>query len=254
MRLQQFIIQENRGLKLDIEDAVGIIQDYCMKSYEGYINGSRIYRGMQYDTDYYYIDPKVGKPRVSANTMNYYTLINDNSPYWKGYPKRSESLICTTDKNISEEYGISYVVLPYDGAKVGVCPANDYWFSFEKSINNILDQFNKELKRLFIRFGVSYSDESFSGIVKTLKMVEKEIKKTEPKKVKWLTSDIHFMKGYKEGSDILKHIQELLSPKKNGFTIKKPHELSSYKSKEVWTDSRSVLIKENKMNVVKKMI
>jgi hypothetical protein len=207
MRLQQYILQEGRGINLDLENAIGVIQDYCMQAYKGYTNGSRIYRGMQYDTDYYYIDPKSGKPRVSANTMNYYTLINDNSPYWKKYPKRSESLICTTDKDISEEYGISYVVLPYNGAKIGVCPANDYWFSFEKSINTILDQFNKELKRLFTRFGVPYSDESFSGIVKSLKMVEKEMKKTEPKKVKWLTDDIRLLNGYNENEGLLKHFR-----------------------------------------------
>ena len=250
MRFQQYILQEGRGTNLDLEDAIGIIQDYCMQAYNGYINGSRIYRGIQYDTDYYFVDPKAGKPRVSANTKNYYTLINDNSPYWKGYPKRSESLICTTNRNVAIDYGVSYVVLPYNGAKIGVCPSVDYWFSFEKTTNNILDQLNKELKRLVESLTKKpLPDKDFNKMKKVFKEFDKEFKKFDSKEKKIYKESIRLLKGYNENEGLLKHLQKLLSPEPNGFKLKKVGDKLP-NNKEVWTDSKSVLIKEDKMHLI----
>ena len=80
---------------------------------------------------YNYINPTIIQ-RKSANTSNISTLLFDNSPYNIKYPKRSKSLICTSNYNRARNYGDVYHVIPFDGAKIAVCPEYDFWVSFRK--------------------------------------------------------------------------------------------------------------------------
>ena len=85
------------------------------------------------------IKPGPGRPRKSANTYNYYTLIINNSPDWKYFPKRE--IICTTESAFAEGYGNVYRVYPKNGAKIGICPEDDIWgskFGFYNELVNII--------------------------------------------------------------------------------------------------------------------
>ena len=101
-----------------------------------------------------YADPR-SYTRHSANTSNFYTLIIDNSESWKGYPKRSQSLICTSDFGMADHYGAqgdAFVVLPYGNPTIGLCGRPDFWVSFpqiEKIGGDELPGLNRAISLLY---------------------------------------------------------------------------------------------------------
>jgi hypothetical protein len=125
---------------LSKEDFLELKMTYC-KDWNK--DDTKIFKGI--DTilsEYNYINPTIIE-RKSANTSNISTLLFDNSPYNINYPKRSKSLICTSNYNRATLYGDVYRVIPFDGAKIAVCPDYDFWYSFRKiaEYGNI-DDFN----------------------------------------------------------------------------------------------------------------
>jgi hypothetical protein len=66
--------------------------------------------------------------RKSATTSNWYTLIIDNHPRYKEYPKRSQSLICTNDIEIAEFFGSLMAIIPFNSAKIGIVNNRDIWY------------------------------------------------------------------------------------------------------------------------------
>lgn len=66
--------------------------------------------------------------RRSQNTSNQYTLILDNNPYMKDYPKRKKSLICTTSETTAGGFGQVYAVIPFDSVKkIASTNVGDLW-------------------------------------------------------------------------------------------------------------------------------
>lgn len=151
----------NYRKKIDSEDEiVKLIKDKCdVKNY--------LYRGFEDDGDYYIIDGSKGK-RVSRNTTNYYTVIIDEifktSVSYKGYPLRSESIICSTSKKTAEHYGNLYVVLPFKGVEIGYIGSDDIW---NKEIE--IGDFNLKIDQWNIIFEyMNISDDNFHDIINTL--------------------------------------------------------------------------------------
>jgi hypothetical protein len=67
--------------------------------------------------------------RSSQNSSNWYTLILDNHPKFKDFPKRSKSLICTTRYKVAIAYGNgkAMAVIPFNSAKIGWVSKPDIW-------------------------------------------------------------------------------------------------------------------------------
>ena len=72
------------------------------------------------------LDPSQGE-RKSQNTSNHYTMLMDNSPYMKGWPKRGRSFICSSGYSYPSSFGSVYMMIPFDGVKIAVCPYRDLW-------------------------------------------------------------------------------------------------------------------------------
>jgi hypothetical protein len=247
MRFQQFITK-GRSKKIKKDKVIDLIKNNCQQALNKYKKDIIIFRGIERNTDFLFVDPKSDKPRRSANTKNYYTLINDNSPYWKQYPKRSESLICTTDKNMSMGYGTSYIVLPYDNAKIGVCSEIDYWDSFPNLFRLVdgyynMAFFNRELVLLFQQVGIKLSDKSYKGLQHSFGLFDltfnHDIESIESLIYK---DEYNILKGYEKVWDLMKHFNTLLTPEPNKFGLYKINNFGRYTNREVWTDSKSVLI------------
>jgi hypothetical protein len=128
-RLQSYILNEGRGTGIYFDEAEKILNTKCKKALKAADNGTTIWRGIQRSVPYYLIKPLSNDLRPSRNTENYYTLIINNDTRWRGFPKRQ--IICSTNRVESTGYGNAYVVFPFDGAKIGVCPKDDMWISFE---------------------------------------------------------------------------------------------------------------------------
>ena len=118
--------------------------------------------------------------RKSANTENFYTIWMDNHPDWSSYPKRSKSLICSTDYRIAQGYGDPYLIFPADKNKIGICPGEDLWFSFQKllEVHGVASSMNEINRILEVSFAICGIDEeltkqaedSYNVLTKLMKM------------------------------------------------------------------------------------
>ncbi len=254
MRFQQYLINETKRSKpFDTERAFDWIRTNAKKSVKNSINGDMIFRGVRgSDSDALIINPKKHRRKSAYVGSNYYTLLMDNLPSWKQYPKRRESIVGTTNPSKAYEYadkGRIYVVFPKDGAKIGVCPDDDIFTSFNYFMTLVRkgslagwsrdfvlldkvisgkrsDNSWKSLKSLFTKIdayslGVSAKDKE---VIETIKRFRHEFL-LDPKKS-------------------INAMDTVMSPSKNKFTLKKSGDiLPSYR--EVWTDSECVLLSAN---------
>jgi len=154
MRLQSFISEskEGRTKVVNMDEAAQIIKKNCRKAWRRFTEDKQgLFRGhVSIRSDFGYVEPSKFN-RKSANTDNHYTLWIDNSKQWSKFPKRSQSLICSS--SLDGAYGTMderYLVLPYDNSSIGLCPASDFWDSFKGYYTTIADV-NYELSELYNR-------------------------------------------------------------------------------------------------------
>ena len=133
-----------------LSEVANILATKCSSAVEKVRQEKRIYRGMKSTGIAYVGNPGIAEPRKSANTLNYYTLICDNSPQWAAYPKRSESFICSNSKWTASSYGEVYVAFPIDGTIIGQCPDSDMWFSFKLPDRMSLEDFANEINNILL--------------------------------------------------------------------------------------------------------
>ena len=132
MRASDFIIEAGvkpyRYTKLDVDQTVATLNHYCSEAFAMALNP--LWRGMSNHTQkMFVVDPSTGV-RKSNNTRNYYTEFFDHSPYMQGWPKRSQSFICSSGTSYARGYGYGgglYALFPFNGVKIAVCPERDMW-------------------------------------------------------------------------------------------------------------------------------
>lgn len=137
MRLLEYV-EEKRGIDIPKKEAMKLLSSKHSKAYKVHTIDYPIFRGVRGYGEYVYIDPsKSVEPRISRNTNNYYTLMIDNFSNWNKYPKRSKSIICTTDYQYASHMSSKvYRVFPENGSYIGVCPMDDIWGAIAYSPNN----------------------------------------------------------------------------------------------------------------------
>lgn len=245
-------LNESRTKSIDYESVIDKIITNCSKNYKKLFNsmGSvKLYRGVWFDSDFGYIDSNKGSERKSANTDNYYTWLLDNLPSWKSYPKRSRGLICSTDKSYTTNYGNEFYIIPYDNAKVGVCSSFDIWISFKnrgfRRFFSDLDELNSAInsvisKSLTKKRAKPKNYEQLKDVLIQISKLNKE---------DWLTighnSALYYL--FFDQKDIMKHLNDVLDPDKNGFKIG-INNISE--NKEVWIQGESVLISDNGYSII----
>lgn len=119
-------------------DILKILKTRCSEFLKA--SKSPIYRGFNGGNTPWFISQPSKHERTSKKDAsgNVYTLLIDNLNSWQKFPKRSKSLICTTDQYTAENYGNVYLVIPFDSAKWGVCPEADIWDSFN-TLEDVFD-------------------------------------------------------------------------------------------------------------------
>ena len=90
--------------------------------------GNFIYRGFSggLENKITFIDSSNGR-RVSKDSSGMYQLMMDASDAFKGYPSRSNSFICTTERSDTQLYGEPYIVFPKKGTKIAISEEPDFW-------------------------------------------------------------------------------------------------------------------------------
>lgn len=211
-----------------------------------------IYRGLYQDSKYLYVNP-IEYVRPSQNTNNIYTTIIDNSPYWKEYPKRSKSIICTTNYNISESYGDVYRVIPFNNSKWGICQYSDIWTSFHY-IKNVLKFFNMEdfnmiIGHMITKERIPTNQNELLEILKNINYKNIIINNYNNKEFSSLEKTIEdLLKNYDNLYDLL---IDIIKPDINNFKVKTYDEIKNityYLDREIWTDSNCILVYNDLFN------
>lgn len=192
--------------------------------------------------------------RRSANTKNYYTLFLDNSPAWAKYPKRSKGLICTNDPGIARGFGDVHYVFPKDSNKIGICPEDDFWASFDiagtlgfKDISLDASDMMSLTDTLLKLADEEGSETDFNTLAASLKKINVEVleqlaAKTKDRFAGWQAKAAKAIldKGYKNFYDVY---VDVFNPTKNNFDMVTAGEitLSSAPRRELWIQGECVV-------------
>ena len=247
---------------ISVDETKELLATKCSDAYKNFIQyNRRIFRGVESaSVNTLFIDPSK-HTRISRNTKNFYTLIVDNSPRWDKYPKRSKSIICSSDEDGADGYGTLYLVFPFDDANIGVCPRGDFWVSFREGFGNTDISF---LNDCIDYLGSLYSKHKDNILDYDNTMTYNELlsvfnifdnNKNELKE-KMDNNKSRMYSYYKEtlapylNSNVkfIDFAEKILDPATNKFSTTTPKEYRVPSSREVWTDSPSVLIKLSDIN------
>jgi hypothetical protein len=267
MRYSEIILEADYSTSIKEHQLVA----YCKKNFQEYFNifeAPAIYRGASGETARL-VNPTVYN-RISAHTTNEYTSLVSNLPNWLEYPKRSKSIICTSDPFNADDYGDSvYVVVLPPRFNAGVCFKNDFWFSFpylqKQTTIYMMEQFNNYFADLVHRaagYGEGWHADAYTDLG-DIKSYCEDIQDTLLNEVMKYKNDlsrselsnnalaIHFMVKIEQFGDdppdgfVFSLLADLLDPTKNKFTrITNYNELHSYvgRNREIWTDSPALLV------------
>lgn len=237
MRFKQYLNETATGPELmraeiDIDKLVDIIEKKCKQSLWRIEENVPIFRGERnLPHGNFLIDPSKTE-RKSSNTTNYYTLIFDNHPQMKNWPKRSRSLICTDSYENASGYGKVLVVIPLDSTKnIASVNSRDSWDAQVTLYNHTtgIPKWN----RFFSELNLNQSDwsgwEKFDASLKTNNKLYSNFKKC--------AYDVFGTLADIEDDDrenFLSDIFTAYDPKVLGFSLHKLSDPSIDKHSEYW--------------------
>jgi hypothetical protein len=246
-KLKRILLASGEGWKgglITIDDLKEYINNDFSEAYKQFLNDNIIYRGDKNNFDIQYIIPG---NRQSQNTLNYYTeLFSNILESWKDFPKRNHSIICTNDYNKSTDYGgYSYIVFPKNGTKLGICPADDIWYSFNKFFEKIsdsyfyLDDFNKVIYTILN----AYDFDNIEEFIYNFKDITKE---TFIKDLFSTEEDINLYNlFYRHKNNLYKFLNTIFDPYVNDFGLIDIDDLIDVPdSREIWFDGDCIFINE----------
>ena len=241
---KQYLIEGQYKLEIDKDECIKLINQNC-KDFIRFRN-TPLFRGMSSGPDYLLLHPEAGG-RKSANTSNYYTVIFDEV-LPKDYPKRSKSIICGSFKNDDYTVGFGsqqYVIIPFDGVKIGVCANYDLWASKLKFKNKqiSLSDFNDVLE------GAEIWADSFSSIVKDIEGV---IAKDDSEDDSEVESNIRYIKSVFKKGEVKKTIFQAYSAESMEFKLINTSQLDTLTGeREVWISGKCIAIKTSLYDEIK---
>lgn len=241
MRLRKFI-NEGRSKSITIEEAVETIKNKCTDFIK---NGSIVYRGVDDARNAALIVSPANFERKSRNTSNYYTLLMDNLPAWKSYPKRSKSIICATDIEYASNMGYAYRVYMFDGSKIGVCPTNDLWESFRLDVDS-LEIFNDCIGMMINKF-TDYDDSDIVTYNDLLQLFNKFDEHKSSFNIDRHTFPTYFdfklfEPYFNTDVEFIDFAKEIFDPERHKFKLQNTRTFRNIKEREVWTDGTSILL------------
>jgi hypothetical protein len=186
------------------------------------------------------VDPSATR-RKSENTSNYYTVILDNHPDYKDFPKRSRSFIGTTNLVIAQHYsGLNkpLIMIPYDDVKIGMVNERDIWGVRISPFNHTMSMDFERANRPFKRMGINPNIKSFEDFDKLLKSGDRFAIENLKK-----AYDLTNKEALKYSKRFMEEIWRAYSPKETGFRVYTTKTLPrKYVDTEVWVGGKVMLI------------
>lgn len=216
-------------------------------------NPKAIYRSVNDIGEYVIIDPKKNV-RKSLTGDNLYNIIIDGT--WKNFPKRSQSICCSTKHNIDFFGDSLYFVIPFDNSNWGVCPLNDMWASiklFNVDIKDFMMSYNRIYNKLFQNHDIISEIYNLEDLKYHTNLMQQEIK---TQGINWndFYYDKFFIDELSSEENFFDKIVSQMNPDKlnfknvnyNNIEIQN-NRFGEYLGQELWTDSKCLLKKINKL-------
>lgn len=274
-------LTEGRSEELSTEQLISILKKNC-KEFLSLRRYPMIYRGVKGNTNSKLVKPsEFTRKSKSDADGNVYTVLMDSLDSWKDYPKRSKSIICSNVFFSAGNYGKARLVIPFDGAKWGVCDGDDIFYSFDGMTGDLsvdpeglgpaiysIHKLLKKYKSTSIYNGkdvqypndykilLTFLKELDDFILKYIVLTETSPKNLSPKEKEMLsgleddigTSGdllIELIKlRRKRKVNIGQILNDVMGPKSNDFKLLTTPQLTSVHNddREIWTDSNAILI------------
>jgi len=204
-----------------------------------------------------YEKPFIQKPveRVSQDTGsvgNFYTLMIDNDPSFKGFPKRSKSFICHAGLQKGQRGYMaktSYYVFPENGTKVGICDSDDIWnpkiqYESDKyTVENLMGQIVKFIRSCADGKPIFYDKMTYDDLVNL---------QIDPSK-----SSIMYLTPFQESlvdnlnthnGKIINSLRDIITPENFKLIVSKLSDLKSnlhgVHEQEVWFETPSLFVEK----------
>ena len=252
---------------LDLYETAKLIKAHC-KNFR--FTHAPIWRNTHQMDDFLLINPKLYH-RKSFFSTNHYNLIFDNSRYWSQFPKRMHSIIGMFGGH-NDAYGASrFRLIPFDGAKFGVANSSDFWFSFNYLKDKIdikvngLNSFFEDISKFFNIEPIN--DVDYNGFLEDMKLLS-NLLRNKGNYIK-IQNNNKFYEEYQKLIDllyielnknrnILDILNDYLKPQDNDIQLVDYNTLINMSTKkdmrEVWTDSKCILVHISKIKELKELI
>jgi hypothetical protein len=266
-RIQYFKLFESRTARLSDEEFINLAKTKC----KDFLASPKYLQRIKasFNGDYSYINPKLShrnplmKDEGSGGVFSsHHTLLMDNLPSWNGFPKRTQSIIGSTNFGFDPSFGdYYYCIIPYDGANFAVAPDGDLWNSSCK-ISGEEYKFDDYFSESFSQ--ASISDYSYDEMMEDIqKLYDDYLSGKELEISRYI---IRILKQMKEDNvkDVKIALNDYFAPNKfrglgtkhvgsNGFTLMNYSEISNIQEKdsqgnlikygnEFWTDSECLIV------------
>jgi hypothetical protein len=263
-RIQYFKLFESRTARLSDEEFINLVKTKC----KDFLANPKYLQRIKasYDGDYSYINPKLShrnplmkEEGAGGVFSSHHTLLMDNLPSWKGFPKRTQSIIGSINFGFEPSFGDHYYcIIPYDGANFAVAPDCDLWISSCEISNNEYkfdDYFSDSFSQARI------SDDTYDDMMNDIQKLYDDYLGGKEHQVSVYITGI--LKQMKEDNvkDVRLAFNEYFAPDKfrglvtkiNGFTLMNYSEISNIPEKdsndnlikygnEFWTDSECLIV------------
>lgn len=257
--VKYFKLFESRTAEITDKEFVMLVKDNCKE----YLANPKYLQRMKgdFNGEYSYIDPKqhVRRPLMNPDGAGvvsaHHTLLMDNLPSWKSFPKRSESLIGSLKFSEDQAFGQRcYLVIPYDGARFGLAPCSDLWGSYCE-VGDMKYEFDNLFTERLTDLGVS--EKSYAAMMKDLQhwyddYLIREHNKESKRNLYFSYIDNIFKNFSSDGiGSVEEGFDKYFAPQKfssrvgagaKEFKYVEYNGLVSDDKREFWTDSRCILI------------
>lgn len=189
---------------------------------------------------------------------NWHNLMLSNLESWNGYPKRNKSLIGASHGRAFTHGGVAtYLIIPYDSTKIGVCPQPDIWESFRTRTLFISKWAKLVIDIVAQKNGVELvDDKNWSSLLPYLdkKYLQEDFIWDVPQNRTAVNKNLFFVIGkgivYDNEKTLLENLDYFLSPQFNNFSLLNFSEVSkrvslartAYDAKEIWFEDEALLI------------
>lgn len=211
--------------------------------------------------------------------QKYHIMLMGSLDSWAPMPHRRNAIVAHANKDVDSESGTTYVAIPFNNTKLGICPNNTLEDSFsnlsinlglkfeyfDKAFNTVLNIFNNpegtydEGTRKLTQSGLKYYDENYEALYTAIHKADQALQTPEGQGLCTEIADNMFNKDTEQNViSILEYLkakkislrdmlETLLSPEANKFRsiAFRDFIVGENKQNQVWFNNKCLLVRES---------